>query len=180
MQPHLESERLILTPVATGDLDALWRLWRQPDVRRFLWDDRVITREEAAAAIADALALADKGLGLWKLEPLTDAGASLLGCAGLLPVTTATEFETRLAGLVEPLVALDPRVWRAGLAAEALATLVGYASRELRLTRLAGVTDVPNAASDRMLRRAGFQPLGECAGPRYPMRTYLLDLATPG
>lgn len=180
MQPHLESERLTLTPVATSDLDALWRLWREPDVRRFLWDDRVITREEAAAAIADSLALADDGLGLWTLRPLTDPVASLVGCAGLFPVTTAAEFDARLAGLVEPLVALDPRVWRSGLAAEVLATLVGHASRELRLARLAGVTDVPNTASDRMLRRAGFRPLGECEGPRYPMRTYLLDLATPG
>jgi hypothetical protein len=37
------------------------------------------------------------------------------------------------------------------------------------------LTDVPNAASDRMLRRAGFVPLGETAGPRYPLRTYLRE-----
>jgi hypothetical protein len=44
---------------------------------------------------------------------------------------------------------------------------------------VAGVTDVPNIASDRMLRRAGFTVLSECAGPRHPLRTYLWE-AQPG
>jgi RimJ/RimL family protein N-acetyltransferase len=99
----------------------------------------------------------------------------VVGCAGLLPVTTAAESEPRLAGLVEPLVALRPEAWGRGLAAEALGALQHHAADALGLARLAGVTDVPNAASDRMLRRAGFRPLGECDGPAHRLRTYLWD-----
>lgn len=53
MQPILESPRLRLRPVAPDDSAALWALWCDPDVRRYLWDDRVISREEADARVAD-------------------------------------------------------------------------------------------------------------------------------
>ncbi len=105
----------MLRPARAADLDALWPLWTDPDVRRFLWDDRVIGREEAQATLEDCLALA-------------------------------------------------PRIWHHGYALEALRALLEHASTTLGLTRLAGVTDVPNVASDRMLRRAGFVPLGGVEG----------------
>lgn len=38
---------------------------------------------------------------------------------------------------------------------------------------LAGVADVPNVRSDRMLRRAGFDVPGEVPEPRHALRTYL-------
>jgi RimJ/RimL family protein N-acetyltransferase len=185
VQPTLTTPRLVLRPARPADLDALWALWTAPEVRRFLWDDRAVTRAEAADALADCLALGDRGLGLWIVgaraagaaaggAPAADAPAPL-GCAGLLPVDVAAAYEPRLAGLVEPLVALAPAAWRRGYAGEALAALQAHARGALGLARLAGVTDVPNAASDRMLRRAGFAPLGEADGPRHRLRTYLWD-----
>jgi RimJ/RimL family protein N-acetyltransferase len=182
MQPTLITARLQLRPAQPDDVDALWRRWTDPGVRRYLWDDRAITREEAAAALADCRALGAQGLGLWLVWLADAAGAagatrpsgdSARGCAGLLPVSTAADYDARLAGLIEPLVALAPSAWGRGYASEALAELVRYAHARLGLDRLAGVTDVPNAASDRMLRRVGFRVLGEAPGPRHPLRTYL-------
>ena len=171
--PALRTARLDLTPVRRADVDALHALWTRPEVRRFLWDDREIARAEAAAVVEDCLRLAPDGLGLWTLRGRADG--ELVGCAGLLPVAAAAESDPRLAGLVEPVVALRPEAWGRGLAAEALAALQRHAVDALGLARLAGATDVPNAASDRMLRRAGFRALGECDGPRWPLRTYLWD-----
>ena len=177
-QPALVTERLQLRPVGPSDVDALWALWIEPEVRRFLWDDRIIAPDEAAATVNDCLSLRDAGLGLWMLDrrDVPEGAGRTIGCAGLLPVSTAAEFEPRLAGLVEPLVALAPGVWRQGYAHEALSALLVYAKGSLGLSRLAGVTDVPNVASDRMLRRVGFTVLGETAGPRHPLRTYVLEL----
>lgn len=180
MQRPLITERLGLQPATAAHVNDLWALWTDREVRRYLWDDREISRDEAARTLADCEALAADGLGLWVITPLSATGrisgtAPVLGCAGLLPVSTAAEFEPRLAGLVEPLVALFPAAQRQGYAVETLTALRDYAARDLGLARLAGVTDVPNAASDRMLRRAGFAVLGECDGPRYRMRTYLYD-----
>lgn len=172
---RLDTPRLHLRPVTPTDIGPLWSLWTDPDVRRFLWDDREITRDEAAATVHDCLALAAKGLGLWMLEFRTDG--SFVGCTGLLPATVAAEYDARLAGLNEPLVALAPAVWGHGYAHEALCALLAHAEQTLGLTALAGVTDVPNEASDRMLRRAGFRVLGEVPGPRYRLRTYRWESA---
>ena len=169
----LHSQRLVLQPVGGADLDELWRFWTTPEVRRFLWDDRLITRDEAASTIADCEALAERGLGLWVLR--SSEAAPLIGCAGLFPVMTAATYEPRLAGFVEPLVALTPENWGHGYAVEALQALIGYATSHLGLTQLAAVTDMPNVRSDLMLRRAGFVELSETDGPKYRLRTYLLD-----
>ena len=171
MQPTLDTPRLRLRPAIERDGDALWSLWTAPEIRRFLWDDRTITRDEAITTLRDSLELGDAGLGLWIVE--AREAPTLLGCAGLLPVTTAAEFEPRLAGLVEPLVALAPEAWGRGYAREALCALLDHASDTLGLERLAGVTDIPNTRSDRMLRHAGFAVLSEVPGPRYDLRTYL-------
>ena len=169
----LHSQRLALQPVDASDLDELWRLWTTPEVRRFLWDDRLISRDEAGSTIEDCEALADRGLGLWALR--SSNAAPLIGCAGLFPVITAATYEPRLAGLVEPLVALAPENWGQGYAVEALQALIWYATSNLGLTQLAAVTDVPNVRSDQMLRRAGFVELSETDGPKHRLRTYLLD-----
>ena len=177
-QPALVTQRLQLRPVEQSDVDALWALWIEPGVRRFLWDDRMISPDDAAATVNACLSLRHAGLGLWMLDRhnVLEGAGRTIGCAGLLPVSTAVEFEPRLGGLVEPLIALAPSVWRQGYAHEALSALIMYAKGSLGLPRLAGVTDVPNVASDRMLRRAGFAVLGETPGPRHRLRTYLLDL----
>jgi ribosomal-protein-alanine N-acetyltransferase len=180
--PALATPRLRLRPVTRDDVEVLWALWTQPDVRRYLWDDRVIERAEAASTVDACLALAGDGLGLWTIEAREPAAALVgvaAGCAGLLPVSTAAQYEPRLAGLVEPLVALAPAVWRRGYAHDALTALLAYARGPLRLPRLAAVTDVPNVASDRMLRRTGFVPLSEVDGPRHRLRTYTWDAPTP-
>ncbi|MDX2191824.1 MAG: GNAT family N-acetyltransferase [Gemmatimonadales bacterium] len=174
-RPDLLTPRLVLRPLreAAADVDRLHALLLRAEVRRYLCDDRVLARDEVAALLADAAAAAPQGLGLWWLSAAADPACA--GCAGLLPVTTAAAHEPRLAGLVEPLVALAPEAWGRGYAAEALGALVAHAFGALGLVRLAGVTDAPNAASARMLERCGFQPLSEVEGPLHRLRTFLLE-----
>ena len=96
---------------------------------------------------------------------------ALAGC-GIIPVGAAAAFDPTLAGAVEPLVALAPAVWRQGLATEALAAIAAYAFDERGLPRLVAVVDAPNAASHRLMLRAGFHMTGESDGPRYRLRSY--------
>lgn len=183
MLPVLRTARLILRPAREADLIPLWQLWRTPDVRRFLWDDREISYDEAAQVVAELRALEPRGMGLWIVASSAahDAGASLgtphslIGCAAISPASVAAQFEPAIAGMAEPLVALDRPHWGQGFAAETLAAVISYAFQQLALPELAGVTDVPNVASDRMLRRAGFVAISEVQGPQYPMRIYRLS-----
>lgn len=76
MQPTLTTPRLALRQANSSDLDLLWGIWMDGEVRRFLWDDRVITRDEAAATLQDGITLAADGLGLWVLAPRVTAEPS--------------------------------------------------------------------------------------------------------
>jgi RimJ/RimL family protein N-acetyltransferase len=165
MLPRLLTVRLTLRPAASDDLDALWALWTDPDVRRFLWDDEAISRERAAEVLAHLQALGAVGLGLWVLERRGEHAP--IGCAALRPA--------EVMGGVEPLVALAPADWHQGLAAEALAAVLDYAFWSLSLDELSAWVDAPNAASHRLVERLGFTHSGELDGPRYPMRYYILS-----
>jgi len=171
-QPTLTTSRATLVPAASEDLEPLWTIWRDPDVRRYLFDDQPVPRERAAEVLDACLAEGARGLGLWTIRE--QAAPGLIGCAGLMPVTWA-EYDPAGAGLVEPIVALAPTSWHRGHAVEALRSLVDYAFGPLDFPTLAGATDVPNEASHRMLTRAGFVPQRECPGPHYRIRTYLLE-----
>src|SRR4051794_28109525 len=63
---ELATARLRLCPCTTNDLDALLCLWTDPEVRRYLFDDRVISREEAETRLRSSLAsFHTHGFGLW-------------------------------------------------------------------------------------------------------------------
>ncbi len=175
IQPTFETARVDLVPVTLGDLDAMWTLWRDPDVRRYLFDDEPVTRERAAEVLTGCGEQGPAGLGLWTIR--VRPTPAVIGCIGLMPVGDAAEHEPALAGLVEPIVALAPAHWGEGYADEALVALVTYAFGALALPSLAGVTDLPNEASHRMLSRVGFAVIGECPGPRYHQRLYRLERA---
>lgn len=171
-QPILPTARGRLVPATLADLDPLWAIWRHPDVRRYLFDDQEVSRERAAEVLDACLAEGPHGRGLWTIH--VESEPTLIGCAGLMPVSVA-DYDWTVAGLVEPIVALAPAWWGQGHAVRALRTLVDYAFGALALDRLAGATDVPNEASHRMLVRAGFVPQRECDGPHYRIRTYTRD-----
>jgi RimJ/RimL family protein N-acetyltransferase len=168
-----------LIPAGEHDLDDLWALWTDPDVRRYLWDDVVIAREQAAETLRDLLPLASRGLGLWILR--RRAGAQdMIGCAALTPVRTAAQYDSSLDGAIEPVIVIRPSVCRQRYGTEALSALLTHASEALPHERLVAVADVPNVASDRLLRRAGFAMGNETDGPRHRLRIYRLPSRRPG
>ena len=167
-RPHLSTPRLRLRPLAGGDLDAAHSLWTDPDVRRYLWDDVVIPREQAVAVLAASEAdFAAHGYGLWAVcVPET---GELIGFCGFRP---AEEGEPEL------LYGLAPRWWGQGLATEAAQAVLGYGFDTLGFERVVAATDVPNAASVRVMERLGmrFERRGELNG----LDTLFYALPRPG
>ena len=179
MLPALATPRLTLRPATDADLGALWRLLTDPQVRRYLCDNRVLTRAEVQTILAEDLAHGSAGMGLWLVRGHAE---DLVGCIGLHPVSPEiVAHAPHLAGEIEPTIALAPDHWGRGLAAEALAAAVAYAFDTLGLERLVAVVDEPNARSHRLMLRIGFIPTGTTAtGPCYPLRIYGLDRAAFG
>ena len=115
--PTLETERLILRPWSLDDIDALHQVWTDPQVRRYLWDDEVISRQRAAAAVEDGVAAANRnGVGLWCVLP-KPAGA-LAGFCGFRYIDDAPD--------IELLYGLLPDYWGQGLATEAARAALAY------------------------------------------------------
>jgi len=172
-QPVFATTRLWLRPAGLRDLDGLQSLWNDPAVRRYLFDDRPVSRELAREVLMGQLANGVRGLGLWMIEARADR--TVLGCAGLYPVTFAARHEPAIGGLLEPLAALSPAHWGAGFAREALGVLLDYGFGELGEDTIAGVTDEPNVESRRMLQALGFERLSRTAGEHYPQLNYVLS-----
>jgi RimJ/RimL family protein N-acetyltransferase/ubiquinone/menaquinone biosynthesis C-methylase UbiE len=142
------------TPRARGrrprasDLDELAALWGDPRVGATLGGAR--TREQAAATLARFEAHWDaRGFGPW-LVHARDSG-EFAGYCGLL--------DTQVGGApaVELLYALRPELQGKGLASELAAAVARCADGELGLRELVGYTLPTNAASRRVLERAGFR-----------------------
>src|SRR5262245_37249499 len=151
MAPVLRTERLRLRPLEPDDRVALHRLWTEPAVRRFLWDDRVIELATVDEVIAkSAASFASAGHGLFALcEPRSDA---LLGAAGIYPLRPAEP---------ELIYSLAPACWGRGLASEASRAVLADAFGRLGFARVLARTDVPNRASVAVMERLGMTCLGE-------------------
>jgi RimJ/RimL family protein N-acetyltransferase len=145
---QLSTDRLKLWPCTPDDVDALWALWREPLVRRHLWDDREISRRDAEEVVRQFLQAArDRGLGLWMLEAPT--GAQTVGFAALREITPGGE--------VELFYGLAPEFWGQGFATEASRALLRYGFDVLKLPRIWARADPPNVASMRVAERLGMK-----------------------
>jgi RimJ/RimL family protein N-acetyltransferase len=142
----LRSSRLELRPLTTALCDAALALWQQPGVRRHLWDDRIITRDEALVPLSmSERDFRERGFGLWALHLPGDA--ALLGFCGL-----------RLSDVVpepELLFALDDGFRGRGYAWEAARAVLQYAFDERGLPAVGAATDAANVRSSRLLTKLG-------------------------
>lgn len=144
----IDTPRLRVRPYRESDLDALHRLWTDADVRRYLWDDKIITREVAADTMQASMAsTAEHGFGHWAVCP---AGAdALIGFCGLRLIDETAD--------VELLYGLAPAHWHRGLASEAGRALLRFGFEAIRLPRVYAITDAPNTASAAVMQRLGMQ-----------------------
>jgi ribosomal-protein-alanine N-acetyltransferase len=162
----LETTRLRLRPFVSQDLDTLHALFIHPDVRRFLWDDRVVSRDTVQALIAASLAsFSAQGFGQWVAEER--ASRALIGFCGLRPIDGTPEIEL-LYGLVR-------ERWGEGLATEAGNAVLAHAFLQVGLPRVVGRTDSPNLASARVLERLGMQFEGERLVHGLPTLHYVIS-----
>jgi RimJ/RimL family protein N-acetyltransferase len=143
---EIETDRLRLRPFADTDLDQLLALWTDPHMRRFLWDDTLVSREQTAAEIERSCAsFAEHGFGYWLV--FTRERTSAVGFCGLRHSGEPPE--------VELLYGIDSMECGLGLATEASAAVLRYAFESLELDRVFASADAPNTASFRVMDKLG-------------------------
>ncbi len=143
---QIETARLRLRLWTREDLDELHRMWTDPQVRKYLWDDQIIARELAEEVIASSLAdFAAHGLPM--LAIYEKKAEPMIGFCGLRFFGEEKE--------VEILYGLYPSYWGRGYATEAARAMLRYGFEKAKCQRLYAGTDPPNAGSIRVMERLG-------------------------
>ncbi len=141
-----------MRPFAMGDVDELHRLWIDPDVRKFLWDDQIIPRETAIAVVESSLdSFAKYGFGFWAVNFKDDL--TLTGFGGLRHFTEDGSEESE----VELLYGVAPEHWGKGIAPEIARSLLRYGFEENKLAEIYAGADPPNIASFRVIEKLGMK-----------------------
>jgi ribosomal-protein-alanine N-acetyltransferase len=143
----IPTARTRLRPVSMEDAGELHRLWTDPQMRRFFWDDEVIPCQRTGAAVREAVeGFGRHGFGLWISERRQGGGAPI-GFCGLRHFDDGPE--------VEILYGISPPEWGRGFATEVALAVLRYGFERAGLTRVLGVADAGNLASRRVLEKIG-------------------------
>lgn len=149
-QVILETERLTLRRLLPGDLDDLYALYRDPDIRRY-FPDGTLTYDETQAELEWFLNGHPRRpeLGLW--ATIYRPNGRFIGRCGLLPWTIDGQDEVEIAYL------LAKEYWGQGLGTEAARGIRDYAFEKLGLSRLICLIDADNGASIKVATNIGMQ-----------------------
>src|SRR5688572_19243817 len=144
----LETQRLTLRHFELSDLDALHRLYNDPEIRAHFPGGTLSleeTREELEWFLRGHPERPE--LGLW--ATVERGTGKVLGRCGLLPWSMDGRNEVELAYLI------DRSRWGEGLATEAALGIIDYARDTLGLRRLISLISPDNAASTAVARKVG-------------------------
>jgi RimJ/RimL family protein N-acetyltransferase len=157
----LETDRLILRHLERDDLEGLYALYRDPEIRRY-FPEGTLSRDETREELEWFLDGHPEHpeLGLW--ATIHKESGEFIGRCGLLPWTIDERPEVEVAYL------LAREFWGQGLATEAARAIVGHAFERLEVTRLVCLIDPANLASIRVAERIGMtfeKRLADESGP---------------
>jgi len=167
--PWLETLRLELREFVADDFDDLYRLDSDPRVMKHIAGGKPATRDVVAQAFKRILRYPTlyPDLGAWRASR-RDTGA-YIGWFTLKYAGKSPDIEVGYRLLHE--------AWGQGFATEGARALVDYGFDDLGLHRIIGVTHPGNAASQRVLVKAGLADAGW--GTYYNQRLRLFAAENP-
>ena len=144
----LETKRLILRRLTIDDLDALYALYRDPEVRKY-FPEGTLTYEETREELVWIIDVyyGRYGYGLW--ATIYKETGKFIGRCGLIPWKIEQQPEVEVAFL------LDKAYWGQGLATEAAQAIVHYGFEQLQLSRLICLMDPEHLASRHVAEKIG-------------------------
>ncbi len=142
----LETERLILRRQIIEDLDALWALYCDPEITKYI-PDAPRSYEEAKEELEWFLNGHPKHpeLGLW--ATIHKETGTFIGRCGLLPWTIEGQYEVEVA------YTLAQNFWGQGLATEAAQGILQYGFEKLNLSRMICLIEPENIPSQRVAEK---------------------------
>lgn len=144
----LETKRLVLRHQTYDDLDALWALYCDPEIIKYI-PDAPRSRKEAKEELEWHMNGHPKHpeLGLW--ATLYKQTGRFIGRCGLLPWMIEGQQEIEVA------YTIAREYWGQGLATEAARAILQYGFEQLNLSRLICLIDPENFASQKVAEKIG-------------------------
>jgi ribosomal-protein-alanine N-acetyltransferase len=161
----LETDRLILRRLLPEDLENLYALYSDPEIRRYFPEGTLTydeTREELEWFLNGHPAHPE--LGLW--ATIHKETGRFIGRCGLLPWTIDGRAEVEVAYL------LAKEYWRQGLGSEAARGILEYGFEHLGLSRLICMIDPGNQASIGVATNIGMTFEREAIDEKGPFLIY--------
>ena len=167
----LETERLILRRLVIEDLNDLFVLYSDPEIRKYFPDGAKNfndTKEELEWYLNGHPEHPE--LGLW--ATIHKETGKFIGRCGLLPWEIDGKLEVEIAYL------LDKTYWHQGLATDAALGITKYGFENLNLSRLICLMHPENLASRRVAERIGMKlenRVDGIAGDSFPTLIYSIS-----
>lgn len=145
----LQTERLILRQLSTGDADFILGLLNEPSFLRYIGNKGVRTIEDARRYILNGPveSYQRNGFGLYLVE-LKGSGIPI-GISGLVKRESLEHPDIGFAFL--------PAYWSKGYAVEAARAVMAFARESLGINRILAITSPDNEASARLLGKIGLR-----------------------
>ncbi len=143
----LQTERLQLKPITHLDAKALHALWTEPEVRRYLWDGKIIGTETVDTIIRSSCkSFAHQGYGFFGMT-LKKTPKKLIGFCGHRLFEGGEQ--------IELLYGVLPAFWGRGIGTEAARAALEHGFTACGIDRVIAATDTPNQRSVKVLQRLG-------------------------
>lgn len=160
--------RLVVRQMTADDYDALYATYSDPDAMKWVDDGLPITPEDCARWLDVTLRnYATRGYGM-SVITLTDGISEVIGFCGLVHPGGQPDAELKYA--------LRRAHWGHGYATEAARGMLDHARDTLGLTRVIATIDPDNRASDRVLRKLGFDHVEQRFDDGEPVDVYAIEL----
>jgi RimJ/RimL family protein N-acetyltransferase len=143
----VETDRLLLRTWESDDSQAAFEIWGDPEVMRYV--GKPFASLDAACRTIERAAEAQRRHGVCLWAVVEKASSEVVGASGFHFSAEGPEFELAYH--------FKRKHWGHGFATEAVHACVRYARETLAATRIVAGVDARNAASRRVLEKAGFQ-----------------------
>ena len=148
MMKKILTDRLQLFPVASQNAKELHKMWILPQVRKYLWDDRIISIQETQDIIdRSIIAFENNEYGLWLAKLREDR--CLIGFCGYWPFFEPPQ--------IQLIYGLDPDYWKQGFGTEIAKAMVEYGFNNYQFDTIYSACDADNIASVALMERIGME-----------------------
>ena len=143
----LATDRLTIRPFEMSDAEALHAFWADAEVRRYLWDGKILPIETVREIIRQSIEdFETHGFGFFSLD-LKATEPMIVGFCGF------RRFEDDEQ--IELLFGILPDYWGEGFVTEAAREVLRHGFEEAGIRRVIAAVDTPNQRSVRLLMRLG-------------------------